>query len=178
MKGLLLRCLVVLSGAFLVLGTAGVGPAQAAGNVGGIDLTQYCQGYGYKSATTIGSTAYDWRCVADDGTYHGIDMPLACSISYGFDSKDRVGNFYDVNSWRCWRPANLVGGLDLNAYCRSIGYASATAIGSTAYDWRCISSSGALGGIDTTRACRAQHGQIAIDRFVNFYDRNSWECRA
>jgi hypothetical protein len=180
MKRILQRALLVLSGALLVFGAAGIGPAQAAVNLDGINVTKACRGmYGPSyDAETVGTTAYDWRCSSNGGPKLGVDMPGACHNQIGPSTVDRIGNFNDVNSWQCWSVRNTApsGGLDLNTYCRSIGYTTATAIGSTAYDWRCVNSGGALGGIDTLRACRAQYGGLAMDRFRNFYDRNSWEC--
>jgi hypothetical protein len=180
MKRILMRVLAVLSGAAVVLGTAGIGPAQAAAQVSGIDVPGACvyfYGAGY-TPKIVGTTAYDWRCT-NGTTEKGIDMPAACQYQReSVNVVDRIGNFNDVYSWQCWSTVNgrPSGGLDLNGYCQSIGYQTAKAIGSTAYDWRCVNFGGALGPIDTTRACRHTYGGLAIDRFRNFYDRNSWEC--
>jgi hypothetical protein len=179
MKRILLRCLAVLSGALLMLGTAGIGPARAANNVGGLDIAKACFTAGNKQTyRTVGTTAYDWRCVNLDGALVGLNLTSACHFQHGSDSIDRIGNFYDINSVQCWHVVNLapVGGLDLDRYCRDNHSVRATAVGSTAYDWRCVDSHGVLTGIYTPRACQDLYGGTAIDRFRNFYDRNSWEC--
>jgi hypothetical protein len=175
MKRFLRRCLIVLSGALLALGAVGVSPAQAATYNGGVDLRGLCQSYDYQDAKLIGSTAYDWRCVDHNGGLHGIDMHLACS-AHQYNAIARVANFYDPNSWQCWTSASLLGGMDLNGYCRFKNYDTARPIGTTAYDWRCVTSSGALVGIDTPSVCKWQYSGWPIDRFDNFYDRNSWQC--
>jgi type IV secretory pathway TrbL component len=74
------------------------------------------------------------------------------------------------------QAANYVGGLNLDEACGSEGNKStATQVGTTAYHWRCVTG-GVAAGIDRTCACQNQYGVLAIDRFRNFYDRNSWEC--
>jgi hypothetical protein len=184
MKRILRRVLIVVSGTVLALGTAGVGPAHAANYEGGIDVPRACRdAYGSTfTAKPIGPTAYDWRCVNDQGDVRGIDMPQACRHQQGIGIYvvDRIANFNDVNSWQCWKVqpgGQPIGGLDLPAYCRSIGYPKgAKTIGTTAYDWRCVNAGGELGGINTTKACQKAYGGTAVDRFRNFYDAYSWEC--
>jgi hypothetical protein len=172
------RVLVVLSGLILVLGTMGVGPAQAATYAGGLNLPEYCTDHHYDGATPDGRTVYDWRCYNRDGTRYAIDIPDACRSKYGPTAIDRAADFNNKYSWQCYRTSStLVGGLDLPAYCRSIGYQGATTVGTTAYDWRCVNFGGALGGLNTTRACQWQYNGLAVDRFRDFYDRYSWECR-
>jgi hypothetical protein len=179
MKNLLLRFLVILSGALVVIGTAGIGPAQAAFITQGIDVPRAClDTYGPNyTPKTVGTTAYDWRC-SGGGHDLSIDMPGACHRQVGPRTVDRISNFYDIYSWQCWSVQNSVasGGLDLNRYCTTRGYRTYQAVGSTAYDWRCVRADGTLAGIDTTVACHDLYGNQSIDRFRNFYDRNSWEC--
>jgi len=179
MKRILLHALIVVSGALLVLGIAGVGPAQAANYVGGLNLDTACSEQGNKAfARLVGTTAYDWRCVALNGSLVGINIPLACHNKYGPYTVDRIANFYDANSWQCWNTRNFAvpaGGLDLNSFCSWLNGGVPKTVGTTAYDWRCVAG-GASAGINTTRACQNQYGGLAIDRFRNFYDRNSWEC--
>jgi len=83
-----------------------------------------------------------------------------------------------------WPPPRELGGLDLGAYCRSVGYADAALTGSTAYDWYCVSGSRREGlGLDA--ACRWTYptenvDRVAVDRIANFYDPRSvtcWEVR-
>ncbi|HLX56900.1 MAG TPA: hypothetical protein VKR83_07735 [Ktedonobacteraceae bacterium] len=66
---------------------------------------------------------------------------------------------------------------DWNGYCQSIGYASATLTGNTAYNWACVSSSGQEVGISTTLACRWQYQDPnAEDLLADYYSTNGWEC--
>jgi hypothetical protein len=86
-----------------------------------------------------------------------------------------------VTSCLAWarqsEAASLLGGLDLNAYCRASGYAGASLDGSTGYDWHCYTSSGAKVGLSVTSACRWQYGvSTAVDRLSNYYNAYSWQC--
>jgi hypothetical protein len=78
-------------------------------------------------------------------------------------------------------PSSIVmlGGVDLNGYCRSIGNVSASLDGPTAYDWRCVTPSGNHVGIypNITAACHWQYSDSkAVDTMGNFYDPESWRC--
>src|SRR3954470_23853674 len=139
MKRILSRALVVVSGALLVLGIAGAGPARAANYVGGVNLDKACFSEGNKAiAKTVGTTAYDWRCVSLNGTLVGINIPLACHTQHGPNTTARIANFYDANSWQCWNVRELApaGGLDLNSFCNWLNGGRPATVGTTAYDWR------------------------------------------
>jgi hypothetical protein len=74
--------------------------------------------------------------------------------------------------------ANSLGGVNLRAYCQSLGYANVTTVGSTVYDWRCAGRGNQwiLAGIDMIRACTWTHILYSIDIFYNFYDMTSINC--
>ncbi|MBP2326684.1 nitroimidazol reductase NimA-like FMN-containing flavoprotein (pyridoxamine 5'-phosphate oxidase superfamily) [Kibdelosporangium banguiense] len=176
MRKSLTRLLLVACGVLLALFSTGLGQAQAATNTGGLDLDTYCRSTGNISATTVGSTAYDWRCVTPQGQLVPISMTDVCRVQRGADTIDRTYNFFSTGSWECWRTGGNLGGLDLNRHCRSTGNLSATTVGSTAYDWRCVTPQGQLVPISMTNACQTQRGINSIDRFNNFYNSSSWEC--
>ncbi|GAA2690334.1 hypothetical protein [Actinoplanes palleronii] len=69
-----------------------------------------------------------------------------------------------------------LGGLDLGAYCRSIGYADAALTGVTAYDWHCTGSDGAAHDLTFEAACRWTYGTGAVDRIAGFRDPASVSC--
>jgi hypothetical protein len=73
------------------------------GELGGVNLDGYCRSIGDVRSTLVGKTAYDWRCVTSSGGKAGIDMTKACRWQYNDpEAIDRVSNFYDPYSWRCW----------------------------------------------------------------------------
>jgi hypothetical protein len=78
--------------------------ANAPTLLGGINLKWYCQLIGYANVTTVGTTAYDWRCVKADGTLVTVNMAWACVYQYGTAiAMSRFANFYSVTSWQCWK---------------------------------------------------------------------------
>jgi hypothetical protein len=168
--------LTIALGVFLALFVAGAGQAQAATTVGGLDLSAYCKSLGYANSYTVGSTAYDWRCRTSGGSLASLSTTDACHAQYGYDTIDRTYDFYSNTSWECWRIRRDEGGVDVGAYCRSLGYTSSYTVGSGAYDWRCRTSGGLLTSLSMTDVCHAQHGFAAIDRFSDFYSNTSWKC--
>ncbi|GAA4599257.1 hypothetical protein BJY16_003014 [Actinoplanes octamycinicus] len=174
----------------LVVGFAGVvaaiSPAAAASatpqQLGGLDLGAYCRSIGYADATLTGSTAYDWHCVAGDGSRHDLTFEAACRWTYRTgDAVDRIGSFTDPASVSCWRvsPAVLTPAID--DYCVSTGHSASILTGTTVYDWHCVNYS--RGGptyfdVNLPAVCRYTAGTAAtIDRFADFRDAASWQCR-
>jgi hypothetical protein len=75
--------------------------AQDLGNA--TNWNGYCQSQGYASATLVGNTAYDWKCVSSNGQQTGISVANLCEWQYNINpAVGRVTNFYDPNSWQCW----------------------------------------------------------------------------
>jgi len=71
------------------------------------DVQGYCQASGFVRATTVGSTAYDWRCVAVNGFLLNIrDQLGVCLWTYHLPGATqmlaRFFNFYSTTSWQCW----------------------------------------------------------------------------
>ena len=78
--------------------------ANAPTLLGGINLKWYCQLIGNTDVTTVGTTAYDWRCVKADGTLVPVSMAWACVYQYGTAiTMSRFANFYSMTSWQCWK---------------------------------------------------------------------------
>ncbi len=69
----------------------------------------------------------------------------------------------------------------INDYCTSTGHSAAALLGATAYDWHCVNYSRVdpvYFDVSLPAVCRYTVGSSAtIDRFVSFYDANSWQCR-
>lgn len=73
--------------------------------------------------------------------------------------------------------AAVLGGVDLNAWCQSQGYASAELVAQNAYGWKCVASNGTTAGIDVVLACRAQYNDPdAWAYYRNYNDPDSWYC--
>ncbi|MEV6347413.1 hypothetical protein [Actinoplanes sp. NPDC051851] len=176
----LLALLVGLTGVL-----AAVSPAQAAStpeSLGGLDLGAYCRSIGYSDATLTGSTAYDWHCVSGDGALADLTFEAACQWAYSTsEAVDRIGDFTDPTSAGCWRVTATVVTPDFENYCTSTGHSASILVGTTVYDWQCVSYSRAgptYYAISLPTVCAYTTGTTAtIDRFVNYYDATTWQCR-
>lgn len=70
-----------------------------------------------------------------------------------------------------------IGGLDLDTWCKHLGYGGVSLDGSTAYDWKCYISGGPHVGMDLNAACQwTYNNPTAFSRVLNFYDPYSWRC--
>ncbi len=73
--------------------------------------------------------------------------------------------------------ATVLGGVDLQAYCQSLGYSSVELVQNNAYGWRCVASNGSTSSIDVIAACRAEYKDPAAKAYYSNYDNpDSWYC--
>ncbi|MEU8659166.1 hypothetical protein [Actinoplanes philippinensis] len=177
----LLTLLVGLAGVLAVAGPASASPPPPT-ELGGLDLGAYCRSIGYADATLTGSTAYDWHCVSGSGQQGDLAFDAACRWTYSSDyAVDRIGDFHDPASVRCWLVQRDVVTPVFADYCTGKGYSDAALLGTTVYDWHCVQYSRAgptYYDIDIAAACNTlTHGYAKLDRFVNFYDASTWQCR-
>ncbi|GIE84623.1 hypothetical protein [Actinoplanes regularis] len=179
------KVLLTLSVAFAGV-LAVISPAAAASStpeqLGGLDVGAYCRSIGYSDAALTGSTAYDWHCVAGDGSQHDLTFEAACRWAYGTDAAvDRIDNFNDPKSVKCWRVTSTVVAPAINDYCVSTGHSASALLGSTVYDWHCVNYSRVnpvYFDVSLPAVCRYTTGTTAtIDRFVNFRNSSTWQCR-
>ncbi|MET8151218.1 hypothetical protein ACIBSW_21050 [Actinoplanes sp. NPDC049668] len=183
MRSLSKTLLALLVGLASVLATAG--PAAASTpprKLGGLDLGAYCRSLGNAGAVLAGPTAYDWHCAGADGGRSDLTFDAACRWTYATgDAVDRIGDFRDPASVECWLVSPAAVAPDFGNYCTSTGHSSAELVGTTVYDWRCVRHS--RGGptyfsIDVAAVCRKTTGVAAtVERFVNYYDARTWQCR-
>ncbi|WP_430789232.1 hypothetical protein [Actinoplanes sp. G11-F43] len=176
--------LAVLVGAVGVL--ALVMPASASPppptSLGGLDLGAYCRSVGYTDATLSGPTAYDWHCVRDGGERGDVAFDAACRWTYGSEhAVDRIADFHDPRSVTCWLVQQDVVTPDFTKYCTDSGYSDAALLGDTVYDWHCVQYSRAgptYYAINVAAACTAlTHGYARLDRFTDFHNATTWQCR-
>lgn len=152
--------------------------------LGGVNLRAYCQSLGYADVTLVGSTVADWRCVSWDGSLAGINLNDACTWQYPGPFRgivvSREGDYYVATSGICYAIGNRNwGGINLQAYCQSRGYASVTTVGSTIYDWRCVSWGASLADINLDDACTWQYPDAPLSllyRYDNFFVMTSVTC--
>jgi hypothetical protein len=177
---ILLALLVGLASVLIAVNPAAATTAPQ--ELGGLDIGAYCRSLGKAGATLTGSTAYDWHCVGADGRHSDLLLDEACRWTYATgDAVDRIGDFRDPTSVKCWRVAATVVAPDFENYCTSTGHSASILRGTTVYDWQCVNYS--RGGptyfsVDVLAVCRrATAGTATIDRFVNFRDARSWQCR-
>ena len=105
MRALLLATFA--AGAMLsAAGAAGAAtPPPGARDLGGVNLTYYCQHYyGVSFHAAAGRSAYDWLCVGHHGhPSHGISVTNACLLQYGMPGLTAVAlKDSDPTSWRCF----------------------------------------------------------------------------
>jgi hypothetical protein len=175
-----LALLVSLAGALVVAGPAAASPPPPT-QLGGLDLGAYCRSTGHADAALTGPTAYDWHCVGGSGN-GDLAFDAACRWTYGTEhAVDRIGEFRDPTSVRCWRVQPDVVTPDFTAYCTGKGYSGAALLGTTVYDWHCVQYSRAgptYYDVDVAAVCRdTTFGYATVDRFVNFHDAATWQCR-
>lgn len=175
-----LTLLVSLTGILAVATPAAASPPPPT-LLGGLDLGAYCRSIGYADATLTGSTAYDWHCAGGSGQ-GDLAFDAACRWAYGnVHAVDRIGEFHDPTSVRCWRVQPDVVTPDFTAYCTGKGYSDAALLGTTVYDWHCVRYSRAgptYYDVSVPDVCRETTlGYATVDRFVNFHDAHSWQCR-
>ncbi|AEV84836.1 hypothetical protein ACPL_3941 [Actinoplanes sp. SE50/110] len=66
---------------------------------------------------------------------------------------------------------------DFDRFCRTRGADGAALDGGTVYDWHCVTG-GTRSAIDVLAACReTTFGYATVDRFADFFDARSWQCR-
>ncbi|GAA4605658.1 hypothetical protein BJY16_005477 [Actinoplanes octamycinicus] len=181
MRTLVRLLFTLLLGAAAVLAVTAA-PASASPlpprELGAPNLTGYCQAQGHSGASLSGDTAYDWHCRTADGRDTDIALDAACRWTYGTDlAVDRIGDFHQPRSIVCWRVRSDIVAPDFDRYCRSLGADGAALTGATVYDWQCTSG-GSRSAIDVLAACReTTFGYATVDRFADFHDARSWQCR-
>lgn len=82
--------------------------AHAARDIGGLDLSWYCDAkydvWPWQDGNEVlrePRNAYSWRCNVD-GVDVGIDMNEVCRWQYGSDTWAETHNWQDSGSWRCY----------------------------------------------------------------------------
>ncbi|MFC7531918.1 hypothetical protein [Actinoplanes sp. GCM10030250] len=177
----LLALFVGLAGVLAVTGSAAASPPPPT-PLGAPDLGGYCRSIGYAGVTLTGSTAYDWHCAGDGGSRGDLGFDAACRWTYGSEhAVDRIATFTDPASVTCWMVQPDVVTPDFERYCTSTGHSAAALLGTTVYDWHCVNYNRAgptYFDIDVAAACQAlTHGYARLDRFADFRDASSWQCR-
>jgi hypothetical protein len=159
--------------------------APAESDLGGGMLREYCQSLGYADSVQDSSSATGWYCVGNAPT---IVLSLDLSCRWQFSDMVAAGfTIYNVNghcktiSTTNFRISDLG---QIVAYCRSLGYANATANATgvnptnNVAAWRCVTSQngrdGVLFKIDLHAACRwvnpqyVQSGYTVVSYFPNY----------
>ena len=179
-----LRTLLTLTTMFLAALGAAATPAAASPPapqlLGSADLSGFCRSQGYAGASLTGATAYDWHCVTGDDRRADVSFAEACRRQFQpRNTVDRIGDFHDPRSVQCWSVSGEPVTPDFDTYCQQAGRGSAVLTGATVYDWHCrAGGSGALTDIDVRQACVGTvFGTAVMDRFRDFGDPYSWECR-
>jgi hypothetical protein len=151
--------------------------------LGGLDLYGYCHNVlGYVGPVNTNGLATGWYCRDSMGHDITINESSICAVQHPVPNNPDVYGFIirpDAGGWICLEGDNL-GGINLAAYCVSIGDATVVQVGSGASSWRCQSSGGADFTIDFSAACGYQYqGTIYQDIFGYALDPSqatSWTC--
>ncbi|MEU7904921.1 hypothetical protein [Actinoplanes sp. NPDC049118] len=184
MRVIVRALLTVLLGASAALGVwaaPAVASPRPPDHLGAPDLGGYCRSLGYADAIALGRSAYDWHCRTEDHRYADLTLDAACRWTYGNpDAVDRIGDFWRSGSVQCWRVRDEIIAPDLDRYCRTTGADGAVLVGGDAYSWRCVTGADepAYTGIEMLVACReSTFGYATVDRFADFRNPYSWQCR-
>jgi len=151
------------------------GGAVTPHNLGLPNFAGYCQHIGHRTAELTADNAYGWHCTLDPS----LALPIAnvCAWTYHLSAGQVVGvstNYSDPNAWQCWRINQLLGVLNVSAYCTAAGLGSSELVADNAYGWYCTSP---LAPVNTTAACdTVYHVSDAVSRFAVFADPYSWQC--
>jgi hypothetical protein len=180
----LFRSLAIVCGMLLAATTINIGPAYAASPVGGLDFDAYCLAKRLGFVVFFGQQGgYGWACsgTADRPAASRIDFTEACYMQHGPNTIDRNHEFNESrDGWWCWSTSGRRGSLNLDGWCKHLGHVGAESVGNTVFDWRCRTKGGfkvpPLVGIDVGPACHWQYGSGTIDRFADFFNKNTWEC--
>ena len=163
----------------------------------------YCVAHGYPKGATdpVNGNAYDYACIAADGSLHGFNgsPPLGTVGDVCRWSNPGIANVVERLSeksfyqpWNAWWCQELLVtstkdpglGLNLNAYCTQYQRLNGVQLrGNTAASWYCYSGTSSNPRyfsipIDMYQACEWQYGGAYLDNTSNFYDPGSPKCRA
>jgi hypothetical protein len=72
-------------------------------------------------------------------------------------------------------PTRVLGTVDLNTYCRHLGFTGAKLLNNTVYGWVC-STDNQLSVTNVNYACRWKYGLRAVSHFTDYNNPNSWQC--
>jgi hypothetical protein len=146
--------------------------------LGAPDFNRYCQAHGEGSAWVDSAAyGYGWRCT--HATSLGDEAQATCLWTYHLPPSEvtnTLADFYDPNSWQCWRAHRQVAPPDWSGYCASKGWGMAQLTPARyAYGWHCTRSGN---GLSDVAVCEwTNHAQsLVLGRFQDFYDPNSWQC--
>jgi hypothetical protein len=183
---------------------AGVAPSASASPgykmaPSGPDFRDYCLQHGYPNGATdpVNGNAYDYACIAADGSLHGFNgsPPLGTVGDVCRWSNPGIANVVErlseknfYSPWGAWSCLQLQSssekglGLDLARYCTAYMRLDGVQLhGKTANSWYCYWGTKSNPRyfslpIDMYQACRWQYGFAYIDNTPNFYDPNSPKC--
>ncbi|QIS15624.1 helix-turn-helix domain-containing protein [Nocardia arthritidis] len=149
--------------------------------IGQADFGAYCQAQSYTTASLTGHTAYDWKCTGPQERSEPISAVRACRWQY--HSATATGRYDDINipsSWQCWDHVDILGRVDLDAYCRAQGFVRATLDGQTVDTWSCLAPDSSHSRIDPDSACRWRYGAKVLIANPGVYDEpwDRWDCWA
>lgn len=95
--------LATVVGGMAIAATAA--PANAAGVLGPINITQQCKvqyGSSYTAIVLNTSNPYSWRC-AYSGYQYGVNLDAGCVNQYGAGAFSLLEDPNNAYSWRCAR---------------------------------------------------------------------------
>jgi hypothetical protein len=180
--------LVVLLGAALAFFGVAVPANATTGDLGGMELTEYCQALGYQGAeVSQNGQSNPWVCFYGGGAYWTpLDLFGACRWQFG----DLAGAGFKVTyagNGRCWatNATAYSSPSDLNQigdYCRSLGYSNAVVAYRNVAGWRCSDAGGGQHPLNLHAACRwvnsglVAQGYSLVSYFNNYGDTFAIRC--
>jgi hypothetical protein len=173
-------------------------PSDPIAVLGGLDLDGYCLSIGFTGVTLTkpdsghNAAFNNWRCTTADGGTQPFSMEQACKSQYSATAVQAHPTDPDnAFSWLCYGkpagtdPITLLGGLDLDGYCLSIGFAGVTLTrpdsgpNAAFNNWRCKTADGATHPFSMEQACKWQYSANAVQAHPTDPDNAfSWLCYA
>lgn len=109
-----------------------------------------------------------------------IGISLVNAVEAKSDSDNTMTQISSVDT-AAKRPTERrsLGGVNLSAYCKSLGYTKATLVHHNVYGWRCYKhqGQGLWAGLSVTQACKKKYGfDDAYAQYLDFNNPYSWVC--
>jgi hypothetical protein len=152
-----------------------VSPIKDLGN--DLNYQGYCRSIGDTEVALDQQNAYGWTCVTPSNNHILIDTNALCQWQFmASNVLSRMVNYSDPYDWHCYSHVKILGNVNFQSYCQSLGESAAVDDLNNAYSWHCLAS-GNTSLVDVNLACRWQYNEFdAIASVSDYNNPNGWTC--